>query len=69
MSKKSKQQNKSLKELDQIINAQKIAMQDRISNLLKQLNTDMHEREQILAITLLGYCWPKYIPLRSTRYS
>ena len=54
MSKKSKQQNKSLKELDQIINAQNIVMQDRISNLLKQLNADMHEREQILAITLLG---------------
>ena len=54
MSKKSKQQNKSLKELDQIINVQNIVMQDRISNLLKQLNADMHEREQILAITLLG---------------
>ena len=54
MSKKSKQQNKSLKELGQIINAQNIVMQDRISNLLKQLNANMHEREQILAITLLG---------------
>lgn len=54
MSKKSKQQKKSLKELDQIINAQNIVMQDRISNLLKQLNANMHEREQILAITLLG---------------
>jgi len=54
MNKKSKQQNNSLKELDKIINTQNIAMQDRISNLLKQLNADMHEREKILAITLLG---------------
>ncbi|XYU91245.1 AAA family ATPase [Pasteurella multocida] len=30
------------------------SLQDRISRLLQQLNTNMHEREQILAITLLG---------------
>ena len=54
MNTKSKQQPQSLQELDKIINTKNIAMQDRISNLLKQLNADMHEREQILAITLLG---------------
>lgn len=54
MNKESKKQNNSLKELNKIINAQNIVMQDRISNLLKQLNANMHEREQILAITLLG---------------
>ncbi|EHO47801.1 AAA family ATPase [Haemophilus sp. oral taxon 851] len=53
MNKKS-EQNRASQELDKVINAQEIAMQKRISNLLKQLNANMHEREQILAITLLG---------------
>lgn len=54
MNNQSKYKSQSLQDLGNIINAQKTAMQDRISNLLKQLNTNMHEREQILAITLLG---------------
>ena len=53
MNKKS-EQNRASQELDKVINTQEIAMQKRISNLLKQLNVNMHEREQILAITLLG---------------
>ena len=51
---KKLEQNRASQELDKVINAQEIAMQKRISNLLKQLNANMHEREQILAITLLG---------------
>lgn len=53
MNKKS-EQHLSSKTLDKTMNAQEISIQDRISRLLKQLNTNMHEREQILAITLLG---------------
>ena len=53
MNKKS-EQHLSSQTLDNTINAQEISIQDRISRLLKQLNTNMHEREQILAITLLG---------------
>ncbi|MGC6359728.1 AAA family ATPase [Bisgaard Taxon 45] len=52
--KKPKQQTQSLQDLSKMINTQKMAIQDRISNLLQQLNSNMHEREQILAITLLG---------------
>ncbi|HHE3643102.1 TPA: AAA family ATPase [Pasteurella multocida] len=54
MNNKKPKQTQSLQDLDKMINAQKAAMQDRISRLLQQLNTNMHEREQILAITLLG---------------
>lgn len=54
MNKKTKQQSQSLQDIGKMIDAQKRAMQDRISSLLKQLNANMHEREQILAITLLG---------------
>ncbi|HDR1144795.1 TPA: AAA family ATPase, partial [Pasteurella multocida] len=54
MNNKKPKQTQSLQDLDKMINAQKAVMQDRISRLLQQLNTNMHEREQILAITLLG---------------
>ena len=53
MNKKS-EQHLSSKTLNKTINAQEMSIQDRISRLLKQLNTNMHEREKILAITLLG---------------
>ena len=33
---------------------QTAAMQNRMFNLLHQLNKDMHERDHILAIALLG---------------
>ncbi|HDR1104129.1 TPA: AAA family ATPase [Pasteurella multocida] len=54
MNNKKFKQSQSLQDLGNMINTQKTAMQDRISSLLQQLNTNMHEREQILAITLLG---------------
>ncbi|EGP02433.1 hypothetical protein AAUPMG_12881, partial [Pasteurella multocida subsp. multocida str. Anand1_goat] len=49
MNNKKFKQSQSLQDLGNMINTQKTAMQDRISRLLQQLNTNMHEREQILA--------------------
>lgn len=54
MDQKTKQKNLSSPQSSKIINSQNHTMQERISNLLQQLNTHMHERERILAITLLG---------------
>lgn len=45
---------KSFDELGAAVNAQNRAMQDRIHGLLKQLSAGMHEREQIIAVALLG---------------
>lgn len=50
----SKQSLKSFDELGAAVNAQNRAMQDRIHGLLKQLSAGMHEREQIIAVALLG---------------
>ena len=52
--KASSQSMKSFDELGAAVNAQNGAMQDRIHGLLKQLSAGMHEREQIIAVALLG---------------
>jgi len=52
--KASSQSMKSFDELGAAVNAQNRAMQDRIHGLLKQLSAGMHEREQIIAVALLG---------------
>lgn len=54
---KNKASSQSMKSFDEpgaAVNAQNRAMQDRIHGLLKQLNAGMHEREQIIAVALLG---------------
>ena len=45
---------KSFDEPGAAVSARNAAMQDRIHDLLKQLSAGMHEREQIIAIALLG---------------
>ena len=45
---------KSFGEPGVAVNARNGAMQDRIHGLLKQLSAGMHEREQIIAVALLG---------------
>ena len=45
---------KSFDEPGAAVNARNGAMQDRIHGLLKQLSAGMHEREQIIAVALLG---------------
>ena len=52
--KASSQSMKSFDELGAAVNAKNRAMQDRIHDLLKQLSAGMHEREQIIAVALLG---------------
>ena len=45
---------KSFDEPGAAVSARNAAMQDRIHDLLKQLSAGMHEREQIIAVALLG---------------
>lgn len=52
--KASSQSMKSFDELGAAVSARNAAMQDRIHDLLKQLSAGMHEREQIIAVALLG---------------
>lgn len=52
--KASSQSMKSFDELGAAVNTKNRAMQDSIHDLLKQLGAGMHEREQIIAVALLG---------------
>lgn len=54
---KNKASSQSMKSFDEpgaTVSARNAAMQDRIHDLLKQLSSGMHEREQIIAVALLG---------------
>lgn len=54
---KNKASSQSMKSFDEpgaAVSARNAAMQDRIHDLLKQLSSGMHEREQIIAVALLG---------------
>lgn len=54
---KNKASSQSMKPFDELgaaVSARNAAMQDRIHDLLKQLSAGMHEREQIIAVALLG---------------
>lgn len=49
-----KQNKKAFKNFDELHDVMKNAIQKRIVSLLKQLTEDIHERDQIVAVSLLG---------------